>query len=499
MKRRLTALLLALVLAASCLISLADYGQEKYDYIQSVADFIREHGLYSGMDDDPLEDALIEYLDSDPRAFDLIMTYMMDAVGDGRTMYIPASYMGQVLQTSGYVGVGVTLSHITDDGDPRAQVTAVHEAGSARRAGVQEGDVVISVDGIPADELEFAAIGDILRGSGEEGTFVDLEVRRGEAVLIFTLERIFIGDKEYSSRRIEDGIWYMKWASFRTEEALEAFAADVQRMAADSAKALILDLRGNPGGRVDMAFDIVDALVPKADLNYITMSGRNGHDVTRQRVYTAGGGLALGQIIVLCDGGTASASEIIMAGLCDTGFAVSVGQRTYGKATAQYEIETPEDSLVILTSFKMSRPGQEDYDLIGMEPTYAVENQEAPAPATDLRLRDIALSFGNCSDDAEKLNAALGLLGLMGAPQKAYRLGDATQAAINNLRQQHGLPRIEGLDRQTAALINTALAGLGQQMVTTDFQLEKALELARAALDQPLKYTVGDDGLFVNN
>lgn len=493
MKKRLISLLLAIILLASFLPASAEYGKEKYEYIQQVADFIRNYGLYSDMEDDPLQRALIQLLEEDEAAFDILLSYML-ASYDERTMLIPAEYLEQLLKTSGYVGVGMTITRY--EGEP-PQVTALHEQGSAKRAGVMVGDVLVSIGGQPVGELDLEQIGATLR-DGEEGSFIRLVVLRGEKLLTFDLMRAFIGEPEYSCAEAEEGIWLMRWTSFKTAELLEDFHADIAKMAQSSAKSLIIDLRGNNGGLVSMAYDIIDSLIPDKDVHYLSVTYRDGEEVITEQVKSPGGGLALNSIIVLCDGDTASAAEIITTALCDTGHAVSVGQRTYGKGTAQYEIETPEESLMIITSFKMTSVTGYDYNILGLYPNYPVLNEERQRPATGLTLRDIDLPYGNCSDDAYALNMALGALGMMDKPQKDYRFGDDTQAAVNNFRQQRGIDAQSGIDRQTVALINEALRQLEATPEIYDYQMDKALELAREALSQELRYTVDEQGVYHN-
>lgn len=479
LKRNLIALALCLTFILGCLPVAAEHGEEKYIYIQAVADFIRENGYYSDLDDDPLERALITMLDEDPMAFEMLLYYMMNSY-DERSGYIPAAYGLDRLQTSGYVGVGVTITRTFEGEDEESatevtQVTALNPQGSAQRAGVQIGDTVISVGGIALSGIEFSEVSEILR-DGEAGSFVDMEVEREGQRLVFTLERTFLGEPEFSCEDLGGGLWKMRFSQFHTDEAMESFYAAIEAMREAGATDLIFDLRDNPGGRLDMAFEVVDALMPQKNVHYITIVGREGDKVTTDKITTPGGGLELQNIVLLCNGGTASASEIIIAGLCgQLPYAASLGERTYGKATAQYEIETPEEGLLILTAFKITTPDGRSYDLEGMSPDFLVYNEQRPRAGIDVTLNPVALSLGNCSDDAQALNQALLALGLMGQAQTAYRFGEDTQAAVNNFRQQRGLERISGIDADTVALLNAALAGLEGTTELADVQLEKAL------------------------
>ena len=475
-KRNLIALMLAVMLLVSCTPVSALFGEDKYLYIESIAAFIKENGYYSSPDDDPLRRALVKLLDTDEAAFDQLLGAML-ASYDARSMLISSDYFEGLLQTSGYVGVGVTLSLTQSDaGDDVVTITALHPQGSAKRAGLAVGDVVVQVDDRTIESLGFAEIATIMR-DGEVGSFVDVAVMREETRLHFTLERILLGEPEYAMHALNDDTYLMRWTKFRTPELMETCLEDLKAMEEAGARALILDLRGNGGGLLSMSFGLVEALIAEKDVHYLTMLTREGNDIFSEELKTSGGGgFGLEEIVILCDGDTASASEIIVTALCDTGHAISIGRRTYGKATAQFEFDTPQNSVIILTAHHMRTAKGFDYNLVGLEPTLSVENLTLPRSDPGLRLREVALSFGSCSDDADALNQALEVLGLMGAPQKRYRLGEDTQAALNNFRQQNGLERRAGLDIETATRINAALEGLPGLTEVVDRQLEKAME-----------------------
>ena len=476
-KRHLIALVLAVMLLVSCTPVSALFGEDKYLYIESIADFIKENGYYSSPDDDPLRRALVTLLDTDEAAFDVLLGAMLSSY-DARSMLISSDYFDGLLQTSGYVGVGVTLSLTQDEaGEDVVTITALHPQGSAKRAGLAVGDVVVQVDDRTIESLGFAEIADIMRNGGDAGSFVDIAVMREETRLHFTLERILLGEPEYATRALNEDTYLMRWTKFRDPELMKTCLEDLAAMEEAGARALILDLRGNGGGLLSMSFNLAEALIAEADVHYLTMLTREGNDIISEELKTpGGGGYGLEEIVILCDDGTASASEVIVTALVDTGHAISIGQRTYGKATAQFEFDTPQSSVIILTAHHMRTAKGFDYNLVGLEPTLSVENLILPRSDPGLRLREIALSFGSCSDDAAALNQALEILGLMGAPQKSYRLGEDTRAALNNFRQQNDLERRDGLDVETARLINAALEGLPGLTEVVDRQMEKAME-----------------------
>ncbi len=478
MKKRVISLALALFIFLSALpAAYASDGADNYMLLEEIAQFIRQNGLYSEEGDDPIKNALINLLENDPDAFAVLMYHMLSSY-DERTMYIPPEYAVQ-LQTSGYVGVGVTVE-LRSSGE--SVITDISPGGPAETAGLKKGDIIIAVDGKNAADVSPTELVDMLRGDGSENTWVTVSVRRDGKELQFSVQRRLIGDKEFSYSRLEDGTYYMKWTSFSTPSLMSQYRLMLTEMQASGAKDLIIDLRGNHGGILDMAFEIVDSLIPDANVHYLTIEVRQNGDMHTEKMYSTGKGLKMDNIVILCDGGSASASEMLMGALVETGYATSVGVRTYGKGTGQYEIELTDQSLIVITAMRVLTVKTGSYDLKGLYPFYHVDNSTQAGAYADIRLREIALNPGNCSDDAESLNKALVALGyLPGLPDKAYRFGEQTQRALDNLRQANALPAAAGLDIAAARQINTLLINGAAVDVTVDRQLQKALELIAAS------------------
>lgn len=491
MKKLLSALLVCLLLA-SALPAAALSADERYERMEAVAEFIKLYGMDSSKEDDPVMRALLSLFE-DEEAYNAFMSAMLGSY-DSHTMFIPAGAYDDAFPTTlSYVGVGITMQ--LEDG--YARVAEVAEGGSAQAAGIRPGDLLIAADGVSLVGKELADISALLRG--EEGTTVSVTVRRGDAELRFTLTRMQLGTPNFSSRLIEDGIFYMKWARFAENASYIQFVFALQEMTRNNCRALILDLRGNPGGDLNMAYNVINRLLPESTVFFGTCAKQNGQRVY-QSVTSDGIGPALNKIIILSDGDSASASEVVQVSLCDLGYAVSVGEQTYGKARGQFHITFDDNSAAVLTSVELIAPSTPDYEGVGLTPTYEIHNTTAPHPAAACRpVSERAMTIGALGEDVLRLNRALSALGYLGgarASDSAFTLN--TLAALLAFQQDYQLPVSPFMDAACARALNTALASYAGQTVTVDAQFDKALELARFYASQPQQYTVDELGNVTN-
>jgi len=485
MKKKLLALLLGLLMLLSVSLPAAAYtAEEQYDLLQELADFIRRNGMYSYNDDDPFKNGIIQLLENDPDAFAVLLQSMLSYYDD-RSYYIPAESYDVAMGggTANYVGVGITMQDTADG----VRVSAVDPAGSAAAAGVQPGDIITAVDGVSADKIGFDGMANVIRG--EEGTSVTLQVRRGSETLTFDLLRVFIGVQEFESYLLEDGIYYMKLSRFETANAYLLFRDALAELAENQCRVLIFDLRGNHGGLLNVAYSMANLLIPEKDTPFFAVSYRRDEMQYYDPVTSNGSGIDLNKIIFLCDGESASSSEVLMLSLRDTVDAILVGQQTFGKGTGQYEVTLTDGSAVLISGLHLVGIKSGDYDRKGITPDYIVENYTVQNPDAAVQpLKNVPLAVGYCSDDVTALNEALLALGYLNDPSKPYLYDNDTQRALNQLLAARGLAMRQSLDSEAIAAVNAAIAQMEGSTKVYDAQLEKALELAREYVDQPLRY-----------
>ena len=241
-----------------------------------------------------------------------------------------------------FKGVGLSIKAV-----PKGlEVTAVFPDSPAEGAGIDVGDVILAADGkdlggIPA-ELATAKI------KGEVGTEVKLTIQPvgGEGTKEIPVERAQVSIPA-AQGRIErvDGrkVGYVIFSSF-DQGAHAELRSEIDRLYREGAEGLILDLRGNGGGRLDEAIAAASVFVEDGDI--VTTRGRT----TGEEVYDAlGDAIDPKPTVVLIDGGTASASEILAAALSDYDLATLVGETTFGKGTVQESVPLPDGSAINLT------------------------------------------------------------------------------------------------------------------------------------------------------
>lgn len=497
MKKRILSLLCAAVLLIGLSMpALAYTPQEQYKNLNEIAQMIRQYGLGSSTSDDPLQKGLVTFFEQNPGAYEALMASMLSNY-DRYTTYVPAgSYETTYPTNASYVGVGVTLEQYGSD----LRVAALTEGGSAAKAGVMVGDILHMIGNTSAHGLSMEKASSLLRG--EKGTQVSLSINRQGKYHTFLLTRSYIEISNFSSRKLEEGIYYMKLTRFADTASYLKFVFALQEMAEQQSKVLIFDLRGNPGGEVNMALNMINRLIPDKDVNFFSISSRNGNN-TKIDTYTSEGiGIRLNKILLLCDKGSASASEIMVSSLGDLGYAETIGETTYGKARGQYHLLFDDNSAVVLTGLQLIPPSSKDYDGVGITPKYTVSNQLKLHPAAECApVPERFLNITNWSEDTHKLNLALTALGFLKKPAGAdmMEFDNATRDALNDFRSYYGIAPQNYLDTATAQKINARLKEFAGQKVLDDTQLQKALELAREYAKQPIQYTVDKLGNIINN
>lgn len=288
-------------------------------------------------------------------------------------------------------GVGLELASSSEGVTVHAPVAG----GPAGRAGIEAGDVIVSIDGIDARRLSVRDAVAILRG--EPGSRVVIGVRRpaqaegidgAEAaadVRILTLAREMVRTESVlGDRRRPDGVWewivegepgiaLVRITSFGERTAVELDAALAAIAGTPGLRGLVLDLRGNPGGLLSAAVDVCDRFL---DDGVIVATRRRTADdgvVVEPRRAAPGSVLVGVPIAVLIDGLTASAAEIVAGCLQDHGRAVVVGSRSFGKGTVQSILPLADGRrLLKLTTAEYLRPREAGIERRRTEPAWSV-------------------------------------------------------------------------------------------------------------------------------
>jgi carboxyl-terminal processing protease len=276
------------------------------------------------------------------------------------------------LSTMGsYPGVGIEVA-----ADGRA-VKILHpiEGSPAALAGIKAGDLISQIDGVPVGS---DAAGAIERMRGEAGTTVRLTIRRpstGE-VRFYALRRAEVAVHSVAQQTLAPGYGYVRITEFSetTPQDLDTAVAVLGRDNPAGLKGLVLDLRNNPGGVLESGVAVADAFLDHGVI--VTADGRTP-DARFRMDATPGDVLHGAPMVVLVDGGTASAAEIVAGALKDHGRAEIIGERTYGKGTVQTVMPLSRGALKLTTS-RYFTPSGVSIDGKGILPDLIVEHAGEP-------------------------------------------------------------------------------------------------------------------------
>lgn len=347
---KLTTALLSSTLALSIvfapLASAADTAPASTDtdIINEVMSYLEKYNL-SGVDKETLVRAAIDG-----------MVYSLD---DPYSQYFDAKESEDFIHQVDleYVGIGIKLQYTGEE----LYIEEVVPKSPAESAGLKRGDTILKINGTSIDDME----GDEL--SGASGTSVTLLIQRNGVTKSFTVTRNEIASDSVTGSIIGPNIAYITISGFSATSD-EEFTAVLKKMRDAGMKSMVLDLRDNPGGYMDSAFNIASQFIDKGIMMYT--SDKSG--VLSPVVITAGSKIDV-PVVILTNENTASASEALTGALHDNKLATVVGTKSYGKARIQSLLEMSNGDTLKLTTQKYLTPSKEDFNHIGLTPDIEVQ------------------------------------------------------------------------------------------------------------------------------
>jgi len=308
---------------------------------------------------------------------------LVASVNDPYSTYLtPEDYQASLQDISGqFTGIGVTVATIDGTGKtidctpfgPNCRFVVVEplDGSPAAAAGIKAGDIITAIDGKTVDGLTPDDARNQIRGP--EGTQVTITISRtGQSPFDVSITRAKIQRQEVTSKDLANGtVGYVKLAGFESA-ASDAFIAAVKADVDKGQKQLVIDLRGNPGGFITDAQKIASVFIASGPLFYEQFA-----DCHQQEWDALGGSVAVAtdpsiKVVLLVDGGSASAAEIVTGALRDTGRATIVGQKTFGKGTVQEWVPLDQLGAVKLTIAKWLTPDKNWIHKVGITPDVPV-------------------------------------------------------------------------------------------------------------------------------
>lgn len=399
----------------------------------------KDHQLY-----DEVRQKLLDHYDGDLKAEDLrneALKGLANGTGDKYTRVLPPIQAQEQSRDLGgaFFGIG---AYIDPNEDGSIRISEPQPGGGAEEAGLLKDDVIIAVDGVsvidqPYDsttariksdvegsmvDLTVLRGGDTSSGTDPKGIRLDFKVKRGR-VTVYSVHDVHIENHN------DHKFGYLQVSDINANTFDEQFKPAILELAAQGAEALILDLRGNGGGRVNVAADIVDGFLsaPEALIVFTHSSRESNRDQDRAMYTKDAENLTDLPLVVLVDDGSASAAEIITGALKDHGRAYIIGGRTYGKGIVQtiYKLETdPNFSMNITTTQYFTPLGRKVHrgkngEPGGIQPDLEIRYRDGERERVHYRLRirqarhnrdEIAKTSSYWDYDDRMLTAALELL-----------------------------------------------------------------------------------------
>jgi len=304
---------------------------------------------------------------------------MVEALDEHSTFLSPDEFEDMKVSTSGtYAGIGVEVV----PGKGGVSVVGRMPGSPAERAGIQTGDVIVQIDGIQVDPADLDSA--IARMRGPEGSQIRLAVRRdGAASLIeFQVERAHVLLHSVAAELLTADYGYLRITSFTDSTAteLEQAVARLEHSRAKKLEGFIIDLRNDPGGVLDSAVQVADDFLDHGTI--VSAEGRTAD--ARFHIEAKPGDITNGaRLVVLVNGGSASASEILAAALHDNHRATLIGRRTYGKGSVQTIIPLAGGQALKITTSRYFTPAGISINGVGITPDVALDGPEQPPAEMD--------------------------------------------------------------------------------------------------------------------
>lgn len=310
----------------------------------------------------------------DVKLIDGAIDGMVKSLNDPHSNYLsPKMYKTLMEQTEGsFAGIGVVMGM---DNEQKIHIVGIMENSPGQKAGLQEGDEILAVDGVPVTQMAFDEVAAHVRG--QAGTDVVLTIMRDNANQDITITRDNIKLKTVDHKMLDNNIGYIQIVSF-SEDTANEFNEAYNDLKNQGMKALVLDLRNNPGGLLTTCVEIAKKLVPKGEI--VSIVDKQGNKET----YSSSLEAPEYPLVVLINKNSASASEILSGAIQDTKTGTIIGNTSYGKGSVQTILPMFEDDAVKLTIAKYYTPSGRSIDGTGITPDIEINLDENATSDTQL-------------------------------------------------------------------------------------------------------------------
>lgn len=362
--RMLCVLLAAMLLLSGCTFRFDAFDRSETEQVE--ADTAAQEDYHEKLDEIValLNEVYVDGYDTD-KLGDYLAQAAVAATGDRWSYYVSAEDYDAFVESNenAYVGIGVTVES-SDDLTDGVQITKVTPNSPAEEAGLEADDRIYAVEGETVESLGLDETKNRIRG--EEGTEVTLTILRGEKKFDVTVKRASVEVEVVKYSMLDGSIGYIKINNFEANSADRTIEA-IDALRGQGAKALVFDLRFNPGGRKDELVRVLDELLPEGPLfRSVDYKGNESVD------YSDADCVEL-PMAVLVNGDSYSAAEFFAAALQEYDWATVVGTKTCGKANYQQTFRLSDGSAVAVSTGHYQTPHGVTLANVGVTPDEIVE------------------------------------------------------------------------------------------------------------------------------
>lgn len=298
------------------------------------------------------------------KQMDAVYKALVESLGDKYSQYMNEEEYEQFLSyVSGtFTGIGITFAMEENE---KLVIKKVAKDSPAEKAGLQVGDIIALVDGVEYKDADKAA--EKIRG--KEGTSLKLTYERNGAKKEVSVVRAVVSEPSVFAGNIEKDYGYIRITSFENDTA-EQFRTELAEFERQGKKGIIIDLRNNPGGLLTSGIEIADMLLPECTITHT--EDKNG----KKEYYNSDEKVTKLHYVLLVNGETASASEILAGAVKDNKGGTIIGERTFGKGIIQNTMELTDHSALKLTTMQYFSPDNKEIHKVGVTPDIEVKLTE---------------------------------------------------------------------------------------------------------------------------
>lgn len=430
---------------------------------QNPADMQKINEVYGLIKENYLEDV------EDQKLVDGAINGMLNALEDPYSVYMDQESAKQFTESinSAFEGIG---AEVTMEGG-KVTIVSPFKGSPAEKSGLRTKDQIVSVNGESLEGLDLHEA--VLKIRGPKGTAAQLQIARPGVLDPLTIKVVrdeIPIETVYSETMEKNGkkIGKLEVTQFSTETG-QHFKQELEKLEAAKIDGLIIDLRGNPGGLLNIVIDMAKLIVPK-DGVILQVEDPNGK---REVVKSTLEAKKSYPITILIDKGSASASEIMAGALKENGYTL-VGETSFGKGTVQNTVELGDQSQVKMTIAKWLTPSGNWIHKKGIEPNVKID-QPKYFKAAPISLEHGALKFDQTGEPVRNLQLILEGIGFPTGRSDGY-YDEKTVTAVKTFQKLNKLPLTGQVDEKTAALLQEQLV-VKMKEPANDMQLQAAIQV----------------------